>query len=681
MKPQAIDGVVYREFQARADSVDEETREIELTFSSEIPVLRQSWFRDAWIEVLSHDPKDVDLSRLNSKAQLLLNHGLGFGRTVTRLGVVESASIDKKAKRGRARVRFSKRDEVEGEWADVRDGILVNVSVGYRIDERVLTREGKDGEPNEYRVRWTPIEISLVDLPPADHTVGVGRSDDGTVLEGVPPALIGKREHAAEFCYRVRDIGPEGNPGDSTEVDVMKGNGTTTEERTTEHPAPTPTPEDTIDLNAERQRAVDDFKASEKERKAQIRAVFEHHPGNDALLTRCLDDESCDVNAARTQLLDTLARDRGPADDTRIELRHDSVDGFRAGAFLSIAERSSGYISLDGLDRPATNEFRGLTLLELARVSCRLAGLPDTGSKMEIVGRAFTGSGAFQNVLFDAANKSLLFGWTENPETWQLWTRPGNLSDFKIAHRVNLSNFSDLNLIPEGAEYQAGVLEDSRETIQLGTYGRLFPITRQAIINDDLDAFTRVPANMGRAAARVPGDLAYSILTANGNMSDGNPLFDALHANLGTAGAISATTVANLRVLMATQTDPNGIVVGTRLAKLLVPLELEDGANVLRISEFDPADGTNNNRAPNPVRNTFEVVSDHRLSTASATTYYGAADPMQADTVEVAFLDGVQEPFMDEKNGWTVDGVEYKVRLDCGAAATDWRGLTRNTTS
>ena len=42
------------------------------------------------------------------------------------------------------------------------------------------------------------------------------------------------------------------------------------------------------------------------------------------------------------------------------------------------------------------------------------------------------------------------------------------------------------------------------------------------------------------------------------------------------------------------------------------------------------------------------------------------------------FLNGIQTPYMETKQGWTVDGVEYKVRIDAGAKAMDWRGLVKN---
>src|SRR3990167_652157 len=157
--------------------LDEEERRVRLSFSSEEPYKRSSWFDDDWIEVLGHKPDEVDMSRLDTGgAPLLYNHSL-YSRE-NHIGVVERAWIE--GKKGYAEVRLSKRAEVDGIWSDIKDGILTNVSVGYNILERTLIKENKGG-PSEYRVtKWLPAEISMVPLP-ADATVGVGRSENSSI--------------------------------------------------------------------------------------------------------------------------------------------------------------------------------------------------------------------------------------------------------------------------------------------------------------------------------------------------------------------------------------------------------------------------------------------------------------------------------------------------------------------
>lgn len=144
--------------------VDAEKRTIELAFSSDVELER--WAGAA--EQLSHQPGACELTRLNDGAPLLFNHDLGKV-----IGVVENARIDADGK-GRAVVRFSRSAEAETVWQDVQDGILRNVSVGYRIKD-IKLKESRDGLDVYEATKWEPFEISIVSVP-ADTSVGVGRA-------------------------------------------------------------------------------------------------------------------------------------------------------------------------------------------------------------------------------------------------------------------------------------------------------------------------------------------------------------------------------------------------------------------------------------------------------------------------------------------------------------------------
>ncbi|ECW2180482.1 hypothetical protein F3U74_21670 [Salmonella enterica] len=50
-----------------------------------------------------------------------------------------------------------------------------------------------------------------------------------------------------------------------------------------------------------------------------------------------------------------------------------------------------------------------------------------------------------------------------------------------------------------------------------------------------------------------------------------------------------------------------------------------------------------------------------------------------SDTIEVAYLNGVDEPYIDQQEGFTVDGVTTKVRIDAGVAPVDYRGMVKCT--
>ena len=147
-----------------ASAIGEESRSLEFSFSSEAPVAR--WFGD---EVLSHDSQSVDLTRLNDGAPLLWNHNPDQV-----LGVVERGWIDGEKKRGMVAVRFSRSAFAEEKLADIRDGILRNVSVGYSINDADQTRDG-----SIVATSWQPHEVSVVSVP-ADASVGIGRQLETT---------------------------------------------------------------------------------------------------------------------------------------------------------------------------------------------------------------------------------------------------------------------------------------------------------------------------------------------------------------------------------------------------------------------------------------------------------------------------------------------------------------------
>jgi ATP-dependent protease ClpP protease subunit len=417
--------------------------------------------------------------------------------------------------------------------------------------------------------------------------------------------------------------------------------------------------------------------AADTRRRVDIRAAFAPfaaHAGVSGLREICENDVSITPDVAAAKLLEHLGRNASPVMGADIVMGDAPRDKFRAGATTAILARAG----LGSFER--SNEFNGYTLYELARASLERCGVKTAGrGKMEVVAAAFTHSGSdFPNLLANIAEKAMLKGYEEAEETFQSWTSKGNLPDFKQAKRVDLNTFPALDQVPDGGEYKYATIGERGETIQLATYGKMFSITRQAIINDDLDAFSKIPRRMGRSAVRTVGNLVYAVLTGNPTMADGVALFHATHANLPTGAVISTTSVDAMRVAMGKQTDGVAAALNIRLSRLIVPIALEGTAKVVATSEFEVGASTKNNTVPNSVRGTFQVVSDARLDVASAAVWYGAGDPAMHDTVEVAYLDGVETPTLEQQSGWTVDGVEFKVRLDAGVKALDHRALAKN---
>lgn len=159
--------------------VEDGDRTVLLSFSSEIPVLRDTPMGPAF-EVLGHDPGEVDLSRLNSgSAPVLKDHRRDVDSMV---GTVVSARIE--GRRGRAVVRLSDTPEGSSMLSRIKAGEVQSVSVGYAVHELKPAGEHK-GYPVLRATQWEAVEVSLVAVP-ADPTVGVGRSLSGGSSASIP---------------------------------------------------------------------------------------------------------------------------------------------------------------------------------------------------------------------------------------------------------------------------------------------------------------------------------------------------------------------------------------------------------------------------------------------------------------------------------------------------------------
>lgn len=414
--------------------------------------------------------------------------------------------------------------------------------------------------------------------------------------------------------------------------------------------------------------------ADEQTRLNGIKDLFAMFGGrHNELMITCLADANCSVEKAREQLLNTIAQQQNPEpsnkDNAHIYAGNGNIVGDSVRA--SVMARA-GY-----QDYEKDNAYNSMTLRELARASLTERGVGvATYNPMQMIGMAFTHSTSdFGNILLDVANKAILLGWEENDETFGKWTKKGQLSDFKTAHRVGLGAFPSLRKVREGAEYKYVTLNDKGETIALATYGELFSISRQAIINDDMNMLTDVPKKLGEAAKATIGDLVYAVLVDNEKMSDKKALFSADHKNMITGG-MDVETISAGRTAMRQQKEGERTL-NIRPAFMLVPTTLETQATqVVKSGSVKGADVNSN--IINPIRDLAEIIAEPRLDDASEKDWY-MVSRQGSDTIEVAYLNGIDVPYIDQLEGFTSDGVTTKVRIDAGVAPVDYRGLLKVT--
>ncbi|HBN5389195.1 TPA: Clp protease ClpP, partial [Citrobacter freundii] len=232
----------------------------------------------------------------------------------------------------------------------------------------------------------------------------------------------------------------------------------------------------------------------EQDRINGIKNLFAMFGGkHDALKMQCLEDAGCTTEKAKDILLAQIGRNSTPSnknsqDHAHIYAGNGNItgDGIRQGLYARLGHERS----------ERGNPYAMMSLFEMAQASLVDRGISISafGSRSQIVNLAFTHSSSdFSHILAGGAEKSVLTGWQNSGETFQQWTKTGSLSNFHEAKRVGLNGFSDLDKVPEGAEYKYVTTSDSGVPIALATYGNIFSITRQAIINDDLSQLTTIP--------------------------------------------------------------------------------------------------------------------------------------------------------------------------------------------
>ncbi|WP_420720272.1 ClpP-like prohead protease/major capsid protein fusion protein [Providencia rettgeri] len=411
----------------------------------------------------------------------------------------------------------------------------------------------------------------------------------------------------------------------------------------------------------------------EQTRMNGIKDLFAMFGGkHDSIMVECLTDINCTVEQAKDKILDLVAKEATPTNKNNYGAHIYANNGNLVGDSVR-----ASLMARAGYDEAhADNPYNCMTLRELARMSLADRGVGVASyNPMQMIAMAFTHTTSdFGNILLDVANKSILQGWNEAEETFDLWTKKGQLSDFKTATRVGMGGFNSLRTVREGAEYKYVTTSDKKETIALATYGELFSISRHAIINDDMSMLTDIPMKLGSAAKATIGDLVYLILTKNEKMrSDNKPLFSADHGNT-IKGGMDVDTIGNGRTAMRKQKEGERTL-NIRPAFMLVPTALEIAATqVVGSGSVKGADVNAN--IINPIRNIAEIITEPRLDINSDTTWY-MTSAKGTDTIEVAYLNGVDTPYIDQQEGFTSDGVTTKVRIDAGVAPVDYRGLVR----
>lgn len=657
---------VANDVEMRADNGDEAT----LSFSSENPVM--VWGEK---EVLSHHADDVDLQPIREVGAILINHNSSMIA-----GAPTNVWIDEASRKGRMTMRFGSTETAKRAKQEVLvDKTLRGVSVGFTVQEWVFLKD----ENQKYReisgpawvaTKWRVLEASLTPIP-ADPSVGINRNSEQEKNNMKKTAEQIEAERL-EKEKADREAGNEGiEPGKPAAV-----------------PAAEPKPET---------REV----MSEVERSAAIVSVCAKH-GIDPL-PHIRSGESLD------KVYGKILNEVTPKGST-VETMRDGRDSFRDAAEEALQLRLGSISRAQCKNGGET--MAGYSLLELARECLRRAGMSTKGDKLSIAARALAGprmdgstldafiqrkeditagTSDFPLLLAAAVGKSLQAAYAAVPTHYKNWCAIGNVPDFKEVQRIEVSEIGELSLIPELSPYTSAKFKDRKETNRVYTYGKIFGLSRQAVINDDLDGFMRIPMAFARSAARMPQILAIKKLLENPTLvQDDVAVFAAGHSNLLTGSGYALDTLAHAE---------GGLKLARGyLGKQRAPVHADnaDEAPYLNLlprvmlvnadDEFIAAQAVgsagalqvSNSGVINPINQWgVKVIADQNIAntgwSGTATNWFLFADPAEAPVIEVVFLNGQQAPFMEEDDQTNVDGRFWKVRLDVGANAIGFRGAVK----
>jgi len=645
-KPETIkrDGMELfsREATFAPETYDEEKRTVDILWTTEAPVKRYSWVRGPYNEVLEISKKAVRLDRLNSgNAPFLAAHDSRKLESV--IGHVTADSTELKDGKAYATVRLSSADRNADTVADIKDGIIRNISVGYVIHKQDVT-ENEDG-PDDVRVTdWEPYELSAVPIG-ADAAASFRSSDSLETME--------------------ENMGKESKTDEKVET-----------------PADERKPE--VDVKAETDKARKEGEALARKRIDGIELTarkLEIDRDSDEYLD--LRNSNKTLDEVRGALID-LHADRADAETethNQVSVEVDEFDTRAKGMTGALMKRSFPDMEID----ERSNPFVYMSIVDMAREHLAKKGVGGTRTMpptkvIDLAMRAGPHSTSdFPFVFADVGEKAMMKAYTEYMRTFPLWCRRRDLRNLQTKNEIAVGEFPNTEDVAELGEYQYVTLGERREQWALSKSGNRFAYSDEMAIDDDIDAFVGLAIKAGSACARKQSVTVYSgVLNANPAMGDGTVLFHADHSNIGgSAGVPTAVRIAQLDTLIATQTGVDDVAtVGVPMRFLIIPWALKFGVDqLMETAGYQP---TSSATVATKAQQQLQVVADPILNGLSAVKWYGAASPNEIDTVDYGFLAGTDGPETKSYREESIDAVVVQWRQFFAAKAKDWRGLAYN---
>ncbi|TCM85171.1 Mu-like prophage major head subunit gpT family protein [Rhodovulum steppense] len=319
----------------------------------------------------------------------------------------------------------------------------------------------------------------------------------------------------------------------------------------------------------------------------------------------------------------------------------------------------------------ASRDFVGLSLKEMAADALARSGVSVRGlSTDELFQRAAHGTSDFPLVVSNAMGKVAAEAYRAAESPLKALARQRTLPNFKESTSIRLGEMGRLEEMTEQGEFKATSRAENGETLHLRTFGRKINVSRKLMIDDDLNLLGDMTAAMGQAAAQTEADELVSLLTANPDLSDGTPVFDASRGNLGTVDFNQAglfDEVASARAHMRTVKGLDGKTIIDAAPKyLIVSPAMETDAERFLSAIYAPKTDD-----ANPFAGKLELVIEPRLTGAG---WFLMADPARLASLQYAYLAAAPGVQIQRMESWETLGMSFRAFLDFGCGWLDWRG-------
>lgn len=443
-------------------------------------------------------------------------------------------------------------------------------------------------------------------------------------------------------------------------------------------------------LNAVDQKEIQDAAVKmERQRVQDIRKAC-RTAKMDGEFTDSLIDEGLSVAASMERIFARMAENNPPMGPGRIESGRTEMEKFKGAAVDGLLMRGGVRVEkpAPGAEQLQGNELASIVRESLYRANVDVSILNSRQAVADYVFRSRQASMTtydFPEIFRDAADIVLQRRYQEAPATWKAWCNLTTTSDFKNKYVVALSEGPNLKQVSQGGEYSYGAFLDKGESYAPDKYGRIIKLTWEMLVDDNLGAFIREASMLGNAAGRLENELVYNLLTSGTNnhgptlTSTSRQLFNDTDGNLLQTGrAITADNLDAARQLMRGQKSMKGNHLNINPRFLLVGPKNEMVTDVLLTSAGN-VDDNKNAGVTNPMRGKFtSIVESYLGDVFGGLGWYVIADPNQIDTFECAHLAGHQGPDISQREGFTTDSIEWKVRHVFGVGAIEYRGMVLN---